>query len=148
MANAKRRFRAEFAVAFDAWRATNPETNPAAPRGPTYVPQYGQPALDQAKALDKKAHEALAAGVSAGRTSDNYVRATVYLASVLFLVASAPTSRAGVRATGSSRSVPRCSSSHSCNSPSCPDRPPDMGSHPKVVVASQPGQLQVMAVSR
>jgi hypothetical protein len=34
MAIAERRFRPEFAVAFKAWRATNPETNPAAPRGP------------------------------------------------------------------------------------------------------------------
>jgi len=68
------------------WRATHPETNPAAPRGPTYMPQYRQPALDQAKALDEKADKAFAAGVSAGRTSDNYVRATVFLASVLFLV--------------------------------------------------------------
>ena len=77
---------AGFAIAFKTWRATNPETNLAAPRGPTYMPQYRQPRLDQAKALDKKAHEACAAGVSAGRTSDNYVRATVFLASVLFLV--------------------------------------------------------------
>jgi hypothetical protein len=86
MAIAERRFRPEFAVAFKAWRATNPETNPAAPRGPTYMPQYRQPRLDKAKALDKKAHEEFAAGVSAGGTSDNYVRATVFLASVLFLV--------------------------------------------------------------
>ena len=86
MAIAERRFRPEFAVAFDAWRATNPETNPAAPRGPTYMPQYRQPRLDEAKALDEKADEAFAAGVSAGQTSDNYVRVTVFLASVLFLV--------------------------------------------------------------
>jgi hypothetical protein len=86
MAITQRRFRPEFAVAFDAWRATNPETNPAAPRGPTYMPQYRQPGLDQAKALDEQADEEFAAGVSAGHTSDNYVRATVSLASVLFLV--------------------------------------------------------------
>src|SRR5215211_8886185 len=36
MALAERRFRPEFRVAFDAWRATNPETNASAPRGPTY----------------------------------------------------------------------------------------------------------------
>jgi hypothetical protein len=86
MAIAERRFRPEFAVAFKAWRATNPETNPAAPRGPTYMPQYRQPKLDQAKVLDEKADETFGAGVSAGQTSDNYVRATVFLASVLFLV--------------------------------------------------------------
>ena len=86
MAIAERRFRPEFAVAFDAWRATNPETNPAAPRGPTDMPEYRQPGLEQAKALDEKADEAFAAGVSASKTSENYVRATVFLASVLFLV--------------------------------------------------------------
>jgi hypothetical protein len=68
MAIAERRFRPEFAVAFDAWRATNPETNPAAPRGPTYMPEYRQPGLEKAKALDEKADEAFAAGVSASQT--------------------------------------------------------------------------------
>jgi hypothetical protein len=86
MAIAERNFRPEFAIAFKAWRATNPETNLAAPRGPTYMPQYRQPKLDQAKALDEKADKAFAAGVSAGRTSDDYVRATVFLASAVFLV--------------------------------------------------------------
>jgi hypothetical protein len=86
MALAERRFRPEFAAAFDAWRATNPETNPAAPRGPTYMPEYEQPGLEQAKALDEEADQAFAEGVSAGQTSDSYIRATVFLASVLFLV--------------------------------------------------------------
>ncbi|MGC1799526.1 MAG: hypothetical protein WA701_04000, partial [Solirubrobacterales bacterium] len=42
---AERRFRPKFQVAFDAWRATHPETNPNAPKGPTYMPQYRQPRL-------------------------------------------------------------------------------------------------------
>jgi hypothetical protein len=42
MAIAERRFRPQFLVAFDAWRATRPETNPQAPRGPTSVRQYRQ----------------------------------------------------------------------------------------------------------
>jgi hypothetical protein len=33
------RFRPEFLVAFNAWRATKPESNPNAPKGPTYMPQ-------------------------------------------------------------------------------------------------------------
>ena len=86
MALAVRRFRPEFAAAFDAWRATNPETNPTAPRGPTYMPQYRQPALAEAKRLEEKADEAFAAGASADQTADKYVRVTVFLASVLFLV--------------------------------------------------------------
>jgi len=83
---AERRFRPEFRVAFEAWRATKPETNPNAPRGPTYMPEYRQPGLDEAKSLDEQADEDFAAGESAGETSDKYVRTTVYLASVLFIV--------------------------------------------------------------
>jgi hypothetical protein len=86
MAIAERRFRPAFAVAFDAWRATRPETNPGAPRGPTYMPEYRQPELDTAKALDARAERTFAAGQEAGETADKYVRTTVYLASVLFLV--------------------------------------------------------------
>jgi hypothetical protein len=86
MTVAERRFRPEFRLAFDAWRATRPETNPRAPRGPTYMPQYRQPGLAKAEALDEQADEAFAAGASAGETADDYVRATVFLAIVLFLV--------------------------------------------------------------
>jgi hypothetical protein len=42
---AERRFRPEFQVAFDAWLATDPATNPDAPPGPTYMPEYRQPEL-------------------------------------------------------------------------------------------------------
>ena len=86
MALAARRFRPEFRVAFDAWRATKPETNPNAPRGPTYMPEYRQPGIQQAAALDEQADEALAAGAAAGQTADDYVRTTLLLAVVLFLV--------------------------------------------------------------
>lgn len=80
------RFRPEFRVAFDAWRATRPETNPDAPRGPTYMPEYRQPALAKAEALDARAEKTSEAGAAAGETSDKYVRTTVFLASVLFIV--------------------------------------------------------------
>ena len=80
------RFRPEFRIAFDAWRATKPETNRSAPRGPTYMPEYRQPLLASAKALDQRAENTSAAGAAAGETSDKYVRTTVFLASVLFLV--------------------------------------------------------------
>jgi hypothetical protein len=86
MALAVRRFRPEFRAAFDAWRATDPERNASAPRGPTYMPQYRQPLLDDAKALDRRAERASASGAEAAETADRYVRTTVFLASVLFLV--------------------------------------------------------------
>ena len=86
MVLAKRRFSPAFRVAFDAWWKTNPTTNPNAPPGPTYMSAYRQPQLIAARALDAKADALFAAGASAGATSDKYVRVTVYLATVLFLI--------------------------------------------------------------
>ena len=86
MALAEHRFRPAFRVAFDAWRATDPEANAGAPPGPTYMPQYHQPGLRRARSLDDQADQAFATGAAAGETSDKYVRTTVFLASVLFLV--------------------------------------------------------------
>jgi hypothetical protein len=86
MALAERRFRPAFRTAFDAWRASDPETNPSAPRGPTYVAQYKQPGFALAQRLDDRAEHAFADGASAGETADKYIRTTVFLATVLFLV--------------------------------------------------------------
>jgi hypothetical protein len=83
---AELRFRPEFSVAFDAWRATNPETNPNAPRGPTYMPQYRQPVRSRAARLNRQADALLSKGSTQGTTADKYIRTTVFLASVLFLV--------------------------------------------------------------
>ncbi|TCN35256.1 hypothetical protein EV644_11649 [Kribbella orskensis] len=83
---AERRFRPEFRVAFDAWRATDPDHNPSAPPGPTYMPQYRQPEKAQANQLDGRADAATASGYHSASVADNYVRITVLLATVLFLV--------------------------------------------------------------
>jgi hypothetical protein len=83
---AERRFRPNFLVAFDAWLKTDPFTNPNAPRGPTYMPQYVQPELVQANVLNARASSYYTAGELAGTNADNYVRTTVFLATVLFLV--------------------------------------------------------------
>lgn len=83
---AVRRFRPPFKVAFDAWLATDPFTNAKAPPGPTYMPQYKQPELAVANALDNKATEEYSLGVQAGSNSDSYVRDTIYLATILFLI--------------------------------------------------------------
>ena len=83
---AVRRFRPQFRTAFNAWLATDPLHNPNAPPGPTYMPQYKL--ADQAKsvALDNQANAAFAAGNHGGLVADDYVRITVFLAAVLFLV--------------------------------------------------------------
>ena len=83
---AERRFRPEFAVAFEAWRATSPDTNANAPKGPTYLPQYKQPDAVRATALDAKADKEHLEGVHAAGNANDYARTTVYLATVLFLV--------------------------------------------------------------
>lgn len=83
---AEHRFRPEFRVAFDAWRATRPETNADAPPGPTFMPEYAQPGLAKARALDEHATAAFREGEESGATADKYVRLTVVLASILFLV--------------------------------------------------------------
>jgi hypothetical protein len=83
---AERRFRPEFKVAFDAWMATDPFRNPRAPPGPTYMPQYRLADQAKAEALDREAAAAAAAGDHAGRVGDDYIRITVFLAAVLFLV--------------------------------------------------------------
>jgi hypothetical protein len=83
---AERRFRPEFKVAFDAWMATDPFRNPRAPPGPSYMPQYRLADQAKAEALDREAVAASAAGNHAAVVGDDYIRITVFLAAVLFLV--------------------------------------------------------------
>jgi hypothetical protein len=83
---AERRFRPQFRVAFRAWLATDPLHNPHAPPGPTYMPQYKLAEQAQAAALGKEADEKFATGSTDGLVGDNFVRITVFLAAVLFLV--------------------------------------------------------------
>ena len=95
---AERRFRPGFEVAFQAWRRTAPETNPDAPPGPSYMPVYVVPEEARAAGLDKQANAHAAAGQSAGVAGDQYVRVTVVLAGVLFLIGIGSTfTIAGVR---------------------------------------------------
>ena len=83
---AEYRFRPEFRGAFDAWIRTHPFTNTNAPAGPTYMREYRQPELYLSRRLDASADHHYALGEEAGSNSDGYVRTTVYLATVLFLV--------------------------------------------------------------
>jgi hypothetical protein len=80
------RFRPQFLVAFNAWMATDPLHNPHAAPGPTYMPQYKLPEQAQANSLDNQANAKFNAGTQAGQTGDGFVRITVFLAAVLFLV--------------------------------------------------------------
>jgi hypothetical protein len=82
---AEERFTPNFHTAFEAWLRTDPETNPAAAPGPTYMPQYHQPAKARAAVLNAQATADYSEGEKAGANSDDYVRTTVFLATVLFL---------------------------------------------------------------
>ncbi len=83
---AERRLRPGYRPAFDAWLATDPAHNPNSPPGPGFMPQYKIPQEAQAAAQDAKADVNFTAGSEAGATGDKYVRDTVFLATVLFLV--------------------------------------------------------------
>jgi len=83
---ARKRFRPEYRVAFDAWLATKPFTNPDAPSGPQTMPQYKPAGEAASRRLDAAADAFYAEGQDAAENSDSYIRTTVILASVLFLV--------------------------------------------------------------
>jgi hypothetical protein len=81
------RFRPEFRVAFDAWIALNPLNNPGSPPGPSFMPQYHVEESAIAANLNASASSAFDKGAEARDNGDAYVRTTVFLAAVLFLVA-------------------------------------------------------------
>ncbi len=83
----ERRFRPELQVAFAAWMATNPFTNPNAPPGPLFMPQYKVSQDAQANQLDAQAAKTFDEGQTAKEQGDAYVLNTVFLATVLFLTA-------------------------------------------------------------
>jgi hypothetical protein len=83
---AQNRLRPGYRPAFNAWLATDPAHNPNAPPGPSYMPQYLIPQETQANELDTQADAEFTKGSDAGGTADKYVRDTVFLATVLFLI--------------------------------------------------------------
>jgi hypothetical protein len=82
-----RRFSPPYRIAFDAWLKTDPMHNPKAPSGPAYMPQYHNPQLAQATILNNQALARFEQGTSAIETAEEYVLATVLLATILFVVA-------------------------------------------------------------
>jgi hypothetical protein len=85
-----RRFSNEFKVAFDAWLKTNPFSNPNAPPGPSFMPEYRNPQILQGAAANHEASRIFDEGTAARKQSEEYTRTTVVLATVLFLVALSP----------------------------------------------------------
>lgn len=83
---AEKRLRPGYRPAFYAWLATDPAHNSKAPPGPSYMPQYVIPQEAKASTEDAQADASFARGSAAGATGDKYVRDTVFLATILFLV--------------------------------------------------------------
>jgi hypothetical protein len=83
----ERRFSPEFKVAFDAWRAAGPISDPDVPPGPVFMPEYHNPQIEHGQQLNEEADAIFAEGTHARAIADDYIRITVVLASVLFLLA-------------------------------------------------------------
>jgi len=83
----ERRLLPEFRPAFDAWKKTDPLNNPNAPAGPQLMAEFHSSMTDKASALNDEAADVFEQGSQARQHADDYVRATVTLATVLLLVA-------------------------------------------------------------
>jgi hypothetical protein len=83
----ERRFLPEFRPAFESWKKTDPVNNPKAPAGPQLMAEYRSSKAEEAAKLNDQAAEVFEQGTRARRQSDQYVRVTVMLATVLLLIA-------------------------------------------------------------
>jgi hypothetical protein len=78
------RFRAEFRPAFDAWMATDPLTNPNAPKTPFEMPEYRLEQAEQATRLNTAAASHTHEAKEAMQRADDYMLAVVVFATALF----------------------------------------------------------------
>jgi hypothetical protein len=83
----ERRFLPEFRPAFEAWKKTDPLNNPDAPPGPQSMEGYRSAKAEEAAKLNGQAAEVFERGTEDRQYSDEYVRITVTLATVLLLMA-------------------------------------------------------------
>ena len=83
----ERRFLPEFRPAFEAWKKTDPLNNPDAPPGPQLMAEYRSSRTEEAARLNNQATQVFEEGTRGREYADQYVRATVTLATVLLLIA-------------------------------------------------------------
>lgn len=83
----ERRVRAEYLPAFNAWKETDPAHNPNAPIGPAMMPEYRNADLEESAKVNEEASALFDRGTRSRERSDDYVRVTVYLATVLLMTA-------------------------------------------------------------
>ena len=82
-----RRILPEFQPAFEAWKKTDPIHNSNAPPGPQVMNDFKSSKSDEAEKLNREATDVFEQGDAARERSDEYVRVTVILATVLLLIA-------------------------------------------------------------
>ena len=68
------------------WIALEPLTNPDAPPGPSFMPEYENRLLEHGAELNERADRLFDAGTASRHRADEYIRITVVLASILFLL--------------------------------------------------------------
>ena len=83
----ERRFRPEYATAFAAWLSLDPFNNPSTPAGPIFMPEYSNANGEESAKLAQEADAYFQKAVTTRETGDQYVRVTVFLATVLLLTA-------------------------------------------------------------
>jgi hypothetical protein len=83
----ERRFLDWYKPFFDAWIETDPINNSEAPPGPMYMPEFRNPKMDKADNVINEAKIKFSEGTKARETANDYVRTTVFLATILVLTA-------------------------------------------------------------
>lgn len=83
----ERRFSPAYRLAFDEWLETDPLNNPNALPGPSFMPSYHNPLIERGLDLNERSTEDFDEGTASRLQADQYVRTTVVLATVLFLLA-------------------------------------------------------------
>jgi len=83
----QRRFRPEYGVAFAAWLKLDPLNNPSAPAGPIFMAEYVNASAQESAKLAQDARSYFENAVTMRESGDQYVRITVFLATVLLLTA-------------------------------------------------------------
>ena len=107
----RKRFRAEFKPAFDAWVATKPRTNPDAPLSPFAMPQYKLAATRRPTASRRRPPRFPSALAHFIQRADNYSLAVVLFAASLFFAGISTRLRSTDAAHGRARArLRRCSS--------------------------------------
>ena len=81
-----KRFSPRYHAAFEAWLNTHALTNPRAPAGPSFMPGYENRAAKHLRRYNGLADATFEKGTVARENGDKYVRETLLLASILFVI--------------------------------------------------------------